>query len=134
MKTFTSTKAPAAIGPYSQAVSANGTVYVSGQLPVCADTGILETDIRKATARCLENISAILGEASLTLADSLKLTLFLADMADFAAMNEIYSGYFTAPFPARVCVAVAALPKNARIEIDCVAAAGSAPTAGAAAK
>lgn len=121
MKTLSSSKAPKAVGPYSQAVSVQNTVYASGQLPLHPDTGVLETDIQKATAQCLENLGAVLHEARLTLADCAKVTVYLTDMADFTAMNEVYTRYFTPPFPARVCVAVAALPKNAKIEIDCIA-------------
>ena len=122
MNIINTPRAPAAIGPYSQAVRSCGTVYVSGQIPADPATGILETDIRKATARCLDNIGAILAEAGLSLADCLKVTVFLADMADFPAMNEVYASCFTAPFPARACVAVLALPKGARVEIECIAA------------
>lgn len=121
MKTISSLKAPAVIGPYSQAVSANNTVYVSGQLPLYPDTGILENNILKATERCLENIRAILAEEGLALDAAVKMTVYLTDMADFAPMNEVYARYFSTHFPARVCVAVVALPKNARIEIDCIA-------------
>ena len=122
MNTINTPRAPAAVGPYSQAVSANGTVYVSGQIPADPATGVLETDIRKATARCLDNVEAILAEAGLSLADCLKVTVYLADMDDFAAMNEVYAARFAQPYPARACMAVRALPKGARVEIECVAA------------
>jgi 2-iminobutanoate/2-iminopropanoate deaminase len=122
MKTLNSQNAPKAIGPYSQAVCANGMVYVSGQIPVNPATGELETDIGKATARCLQNIRAILAEDGLSLANAVKITVYLADMADFSVVNEVYAQYFSAPYPARVCVAVSGLPKSARIEIDCIAA------------
>jgi 2-iminobutanoate/2-iminopropanoate deaminase len=122
MKTLNSQNAPKAIGPYSQASYANGMVYVSGQIPVNPATGELETDIGNATARCLQNIRAILAEDGLSLANAVKITVYLADMADFSVVNEVYAQYFSAPYPARVCVAVSALPKNARIEIDCIAA------------
>lgn len=122
MKTLNSPNAPKAIGPYSQAVCANGMVYVSGQLPVNPATGELETDIGKATARSLQNIRAILAEDGLSLAHAVKVTVYLASMADFSEVNEVYAQYFSAPYPARVCVEVSALPKNARIEIDCIAA------------
>lgn len=121
MKALSTDKAPAAIGPYSQAISANTLVFVSGQLPVDPVTGILESRIGEATARSLENIRAILAEDGLALGDAVKTTVYLADMADFPAMNEVYASFFTAPFPSRVTVSVAALPKNARIEIDCIA-------------
>jgi endoribonuclease L-PSP, putative len=122
MKTLNSPNAPKAIGPYSQAACANGMVYVSGQLPVNPATGELETDIGKATARSLQNIRAILAEDGLSLANAVKVTVYLASMADFSEVNEVYAQYFSAPYPARVCVEVSALPKNARIEIDCIAA------------
>lgn len=121
MKALSTPNAPAAIGPYSQAIRAGGCVYVSGQLPVNPETGALETDIAKATERALENVSAILAQGGLSLANAAKVTVYLQDMADFAAVNEVYARYFREPYPARVCVAVAALPKGARIEIDCVA-------------
>jgi 2-iminobutanoate/2-iminopropanoate deaminase len=121
MKALNTSRAPAAIGPYSQALHTGNTVYVSGQLPVNPETGELETDIRQATAQCLQNITAILTEANFTLANSVRMTVYLADIADFSAMNEVYAGFFTQPFPARVAIQVAALPKNARIEIDCIA-------------
>lgn len=121
MNALATTQAPAAIGPYSQAIQANGLVFVSGQLPLDPSSGILETEIAGATARSLENIKAILAEAGLSLADVVRTTVYLANMADFTAMNDVYSRYFTAPFPARAAVQVAALPKGAVIEIDCIA-------------
>ncbi len=115
--------APAAIGPYSQAIEANGTIYVSGQLPIDPATGAFaEGGIKELTAQSLTNIKHILEEAGLSLANVVKTSVFLADMADFAEMNEVYAQFFTAPFPARSAVAVKTLPKNARIEIECIAA------------
>ena len=115
-------KAPAAIGPYSQAIEANGTVYVSGQLPIDPATGAFaEGGIKELTAQSLTNIQNILAEAGLTMANVVKTSVFLADMADFAEMNEVYATFFEAPFPARSAVAVKTLPKNARIEIECIA-------------
>lgn len=116
-----SDNAPAAVGPYSQAVDLNGTVYVSGQLPINPATGTMPQDIKEQTRQALENISAILQAAGLTLADVVKTTVMLADMADFADMNAAYAEYFTDSKPARVCFQAAALPKNARLEIDAVA-------------
>ena len=114
--------APAAIGPYSQAIEANGTVYVSGQLPIDPATGAFaEGGIKELTAQSLTNIKHILEEAGLSLAHVVKTSVFLADMADFAEMNEMYAQFFSAPFPARSAVAVKTLPKNARIEIECIA-------------
>ncbi len=114
--------APAAIGPYSQAVEAGGTVYVSGQLPINPATGAFaEGGIKELTAQSLTNIKNILAEAGLTMDNVVKTSVFLADMNDFAEMNEVYATFFSAPFPARSAVAVKTLPKNARIEIECIA-------------
>ena len=114
--------APAAIGPYSQAIEANGTVYVSGQLPIDPATGeFAEGGIKELTRQSLTNIRHILEEAGLSMANVVKTSVFLADMADFAEMNEVYSQFFEAPFPARSAVAVKTLPKNARVEIECIA-------------
>lgn len=123
MKTAISTaQAPAAIGPYSQAIEANGTIYVSGQLPINPATGeFAEGGIKEFTAQSLTNIKNILAEAGLTMANVVKTSVFLADMADFAEMNEVYAQFFSAPFPARSAVAVKTLPKNARVEIECIA-------------
>lgn len=124
MKTqITSPKAPAAIGPYSQAIAANGFLFISGQLPIDPATGnFAEGGIRELTRQSLENVKSILAEAGLTLADVVKTTVFLADMSDFAAMNEVYAEYFTAPDPARSAVAVKTLPKGGLVEIEVIAA------------
>lgn len=124
MKTqITSPKAPAAIGPYSQAIAANGFLFISGQLPIDPATGnFAEGGIRELTRQSLENVKNILAEAGLTLADVVKTTVFLADMSDFAAMNEVYAEYFTAPAPARSAVAVKTLPKGGLVEIEVIAA------------
>lgn len=123
MKTaISTTQAPAAIGPYSQAIEANGTIYVSGQLPINPATGeFAEGGIKELTAQSLTNIKNILAEAGLTMANVVKTSVFLADMADFVEMNEVYAQFFSAPFPARSAVAVKTLPKGARIEIECIA-------------
>lgn len=120
-KTIAANGAPAAIGPYSQAVELNGTVFVSGQLPVNPATGEMPQGIKAQTRRALENIGAILEAAGLTYNDVVKTTVLLADMADFAAMNAVYAEFFTQDKPARVCFQAAALPKNALVEIDAVA-------------
>lgn len=124
MKTqITSPKAPAAIGPYSQAIAANGFLFISGQLPIDPATGnFVEGGIRELTRQSLENVKSILAEAGLTLADVVKTTVFLADMSDFTAMNEVYAEYFTAPAPARSAVAVKTLPKGGLVEIEVIAA------------
>lgn len=115
-------KAPAAIGPYSQAIEVNGIVFVSGQLPVNPQTGeIVAGDVADQTAQSFENIKNILSEVGLSMANIVKTTVFLSDMSLFADMNKIYSNYFTEAFPARSAVAVKALPKGALVEIECIA-------------
>ena len=114
--------APAAIGSYSQAVEAGGCVYVSGQLPINPATGqMAEGGVAELTRQSLANIRAILAEAGLGMENVVKTTVMLADMADFAEMNAVYAEFFTAPFPARSAFAVKALPKGARVEIECLA-------------
>ena len=124
MNAINTSNAPAAIGPYSQAIdSAHGLVFVSGQLPIDPATGAFpEGGIKEQTRQSLTNTKAILAEAGLELANVVKTTVFLADMGDFAAMNEVYAQFFTAPFPARSAVAVKTLPKGALVEIECIAA------------
>lgn len=121
-KVIATQAAPGAIGPYSQAIEANGMVYTSGQLPINPATGEMPSDIQGQTEQSLKNVKAILEEAGLTLDNVVKTLVFLADMGDFAAMNEVYARYFAAPFPARSAVAVKTLPKNALVEIEVVAA------------
>ena len=114
--------APAAIGPYSQAVEAGNTLYVSGQLPINPATGLFaEGGIKELTAQSLTNMKAILEAAGMSFDNVVKTTVFLADMADFADMNEVYAQFFAAPFPARSAVAVKTLPKGALVEIECIA-------------
>lgn len=123
MKTISTTAAPAAIGPYSQAVEANGFVFASGQLPIAPSTGQFpEGGVKEQTRQSLLNAQAILREAGLELKNVVKTTVFLASMDDFAAMNEVYSTFFSEPFPARSAVAVKTLPKGALVEIECIAA------------
>ncbi len=124
MNTSISTeKAPAAIGPYSQAIQAEGkTIYVSGQLPVDPATGAFAgEDIQSQTRQSLENIKAILATAGADMSSVVKTTVLLKNIADFGAMNEIYAQYFQQPFPARAAFQVGALPKDALVEIECVA-------------
>ena len=118
--------APAAIGPYSQAVDSGcGLVFVSGQLPIDPATGAFpEGGVREQTRQSLRNAAAILEAAGLSLAQVVKTTVFLADMEDFAAMNEVYAEFFPAPCPARSAFAVKTLPKGALVEIECIAALG----------
>ncbi len=123
MKTISTTAAPAAIGPYSQALEANGFVFASGQLPIDPSTGQFpEGGVKEQTRQSLLNAQAILREAGLELKNVVKTTVFLASMDDFAAMNEVYSSFFSEPFPARSAVAVKTLPKGALVEIECIAA------------
>ncbi|MDT3366825.1 MAG: RidA family protein [Bacteroidota bacterium] len=124
MKPIHTEKAPAAIGPYSQAVdSGHGLVFVSGQLPIDPATGAFpEGGVKEQTRQSLLNTQAILEAAGLSLANVVKTTVFLADMGDFAAMNEVYATFFSAPFPARCAFAVKTLPKGALIEIESIAA------------
>jgi 2-iminobutanoate/2-iminopropanoate deaminase len=123
MKSISTEKAPAAIGPYSQAIdSGMGLVFVSGQLPIDPSTGAFpEGGVKEQTRQSLTNARAILEAAGLELRNVVKTTVFLADMADFAAMNEVYAQFFRDPFPARSAVAVKTLPKGALVEIECIA-------------
>lgn len=114
--------APAAIGPYSQAVRAGPLLFVSGQIPLDPDTGgMVEGDIRAQTHRVVRNLAAILEAGGSSLAQVVRVTVYLADMDDFPAVNEVYSTYFPAPAPARATVQAARLPRDARIEIDVIA-------------
>ena len=124
MKQINTDKAPAAIGPYSQAIDTGlGLIFVSGQLPINPATGAFpEGGVQEQTCQSLLNAKAILESAGLGLNNVVKTTVFLADMGDFAAMNEIYAQFFAAPFPARSAVAVKTLPKGALVEIECIAA------------
>ena len=124
MNAIQTSQAPAAIGPYSQAIdSGSGLVFVSGQLPIDPATGAFpEGDVQEQTRQSLTNAKAILEAAGLGLKTVVKTTVFLADMGDFAAMNEIYAQFFSAPYPARSAVAVKTLPKGALVEIECIAA------------
>ncbi len=122
MKQISTNNAPAAIGPYSQAIEHAGTIYVSGQLPIDPATGAFpEGGIEAQTRQSLQNIRSILEEAGSGMDKVVKTTVFLADMGDFAAMNGVYAEFFSAPYPARCAFAVKALPKGAMVEIDCVA-------------
>ncbi len=121
MKEVNTAKAPGAIGPYSQAIIGGGMIYVSGQLPVNPENGELICEIQSATKQALENLKAILEEGGSSLAKVCKTTVFLKSLDDFVPMNEIYAQYFSAPFPARACFEVGKLPKDAVVEIECVA-------------
>ncbi len=121
-KVICSEKAPGAIGPYSQAIEANGMVFVSGQLPIDEATGLMAEGIEAQARQSLENVKHILGAAGLEMAHIVKTTVFLADMSLFAEMNKVYATYFEGACPARSAVAVKALPKDALVEIECIAA------------
>lgn len=121
MKLISTEQAPAAIGPYSQALDLGNLVYLSGQIPVNPSTGVIPESIEEQTKQSMENVSAILQEAGLTLSHVVKTTIFLSDLADFAAMNAVYESFLTKPYPARSCVQVAAIPKGAKVEIECIA-------------
>jgi len=122
-KVIATDKAPAAIGPYSQAIEANGIIFISGQLPIDPATGDFPRgNIKEQTAQAFENIKAILAEAGLTTDNIVKTTVLLADIAYFGGMNEVYETQFTGTFPARSAFAVRDLPKGAMVEIEVIAA------------
>jgi len=123
MKTAISTSmAPKAIGPYSQAILSNGTLYISGQLPIDILSGAFPgEDITSQTNQAIKNLASILESAGGSLSDVVKTTVFLVDMKDFEMMNAVYNSFFKAPFPARSTIEVSKLPKNARVEIEAIA-------------
>jgi 2-iminobutanoate/2-iminopropanoate deaminase len=126
-KVIVTVEAPAAIGPYSQAISTGGMLFCSGQIPLDPKTGqLVDDDVVAQTERVLENLGAILHSNGMTFSNVVKTTVFLTDLGDFAAMNDIYKIYFTEPFPARSTIQVAALPRNARVEIEAIATAAQA--------
>ncbi len=120
-KVIATTAAPGAIGPYSQAIDTGTFVYASGQIPINPATGEIPAGIKEQTTQSLANVKAILAEAGLTTDNVVKTTVFLADMTDFAAMNEVYASVFSAPYPARSAVAVKDLPKGVMVEIEVIA-------------
>ncbi len=120
-KVIHSDLAPKAIGPYSQAVAANGFLFVSGQLGIDVATGGMSDDVVEQTKQALRNLDAILREAGCGPENVVKTTVLLEDMAHFGAVNEVYGDYFASPFPARACFAVRQLPKRAKVEIECIA-------------
>lgn len=121
-KVINSPKAPKAIGPYSQAIEANGTLYISGQLPIDVNTGkFVEGSVKEQTEQCLKNIGYILEEAGYSFDNVVKSTCLLADMSYFADMNEVYAQYYKADCPARAAFAVKALPMGALVEIETIA-------------
>ena len=122
MKAISTKNAPAAIGPYSQAIEVNGFVYASGQLPLDPATGTFPEGIKAQTRQSLLNAKAIMEAAGLSLNDVVKTTVLLADIADFAEMNEVYAEFFSEPYPARSAFAVKSVPQGALVEIECIAA------------
>ena len=121
MNVVSTSNAPAAIGPYSQALDLGDLVFVSGQIPVNPATGLMADTVEEQAAQSQANIKAILAEAGLTMANVVKTVIFLADINDFAAVNQVYAQAFSEPYPARSCVQVAAIPKGAKLEIECIA-------------
>lgn len=121
MKQISTTNAPAAIGPYSQALRCGNMMFVSGQIPVDPATGLMADTIEAQAAQSLTNLKNILAAEGLTMKNVVKTTVFLADLADFAKVNAVYETFFEAPYPARSCVQVAAIPKGAGVEIECIA-------------
>ena len=120
-KIIATDKAPAAIGPYSQAVAIGNIVYTSGQIPINPESGLIEaTGIREQTEQVMKNLGAVLAEAGSSFENAIKTTCFLADISDFAIFNEVYAAYFTGK-PARSCVAVKDLPKGALVEVEVIA-------------
>ena len=120
-KTITSAGAPAAVGPYCHAKLAGDTLYCSGQLGLVPDTGKLAEGVEAQARQALDNLGAVLRAAGMDYADVVKTTVFLADINDFAEMNKVYGEFFTQPYPARSAVQVAKLPKDAPLEIECIA-------------
>ena len=121
-KVISTQQAPAAIGPYSQAIQVGNLVYTSGQIPIDPSTGsLVEGGVKEQARQSLLNVKAILEEARLTMSNVVKTTVFMADMNDFAEMNAVYAEFFTEPYPARSAVAVKTLPKGALVEIEVIA-------------
>ncbi|MDD6161074.1 MAG: RidA family protein [Oscillospiraceae bacterium] len=121
MKQISTDKAPAAIGPYSQALDLGNLVFASGQIPVDPATGLMADTVEEQARQSLTNVKNILAAAGLGMEHVVKTTVFLSDLADFAAVNAVYESFFTQPFPARSGVQVAAIPKGAKVEIECIA-------------
>lgn len=121
MKVISTTDAPAAIGPYSQGIVINNMIFTSGQIPLKPNGDFLDSDIREQTKLVLENLSSVLKAANSSLDNVVKTSVFLADMADFAAMNEVYESYFKDNKPARSTISVKELPRKALVEIECIA-------------
>ena len=120
-KVIATSKAPAAIGPSSQGLDLGNMVFVSGQIPVDPATGTIPADVEAQAVQSLTNLKNVLAAAGLGMENVVKTVVFLSDLADFAVVNKIYESFFKAPFPARSCVQVAAIPKGCKLEIECIA-------------
>lgn len=120
MKQISTDNAPAAIGPYSQAIISGGLLYCSGQIPVEPATGIIPDGVRAQAEQAFNNLKNLIAAAGTSIDNTIKTTVFVKDMNDFAVINEIYAKYFTAPFPARSCVEVARLPKDVLLEVEAI--------------
>ena len=121
MEVISTKNAPAAIGPYSQGLKVGNFVFVSGQIPVNPETGVMAEGIEAQAKQCLTNLQNILKEAGLSLNNVVKTTVILSDLNDFATVNAVYETFFAAPYPARSCVQVAGIPKGAKVEMECIA-------------
>ncbi len=121
MNVISTKNAPSAIGPYSQAIEINGMIFTSGQIALFPNGELLNGNVKEQTKQVMLNLSEVLKEAGVTFKDVVKTTIFLSDMDDFLAVNEIYESFLTPPYPARSTVAVKTLPKNVKVEIDCIA-------------
>ena len=121
-KEIITNNAPAAIGPYSQALDLGNLVFVSGQIPVDPATGVIADSVEEQAAQSLSNIRSILAEAGLSMVDVIKNTVFITNLNDFAKVNEVYASFFEKPYPARSCVEISAIPKGCKLEIECIAA------------
>ena len=121
MKVISTLEAPAAIGPYSQAIVHGDMMFLSGQIPVDPKTGLIPETVEEQAAQSLTNIRNILKENDMSMSNVIKTTVFLSDLEDFAAVNAVYAEHFQEPFPARSCVQVAAIPKGCKLEIQCIA-------------
>jgi 2-iminobutanoate/2-iminopropanoate deaminase len=123
LKYVSTEKAPAAVGPYSQAVRTGNLIFISGQLPLDPQTGeMVGKDAARQASQCMKNILAVLESEGVDASNMVKVTIYLQDMKDFGPVNEVYSNFFNQKYPARVCIEVAGLPKNALVEIDAIAA------------
>ncbi len=121
LQTINTKNAPQAIGPYSQAVVAQGMLYVSGQIPLHPESGeVVSEEVAAQTKQVLDNMKAVVEEAGSNMSSVVKVTIYIVDMQQFAVINEIYGTYFQAPFPARACVEVAKLPKGVQVEMDAI--------------